>query len=110
MKSDPKLRSYIDRNKHALQDNNPRTWPRYQDDPVGCWRWIAHLIGYGFAEFEDKAVQDTIGSLYGSIVVIAEIGSPKGITINAKQFNAWLTEAWQQGKNDRALAGIHQKG
>ncbi len=91
------IQEYFAKNVSAIRNNNPVMWPAYDEQgPELIWRYIARNIGHGLGVYSKPEVQAEIGSLYGRIVVTAEFGTRRGVTINASTFVGWILEARQE--------------
>ncbi len=76
----------------VLNRNPPRNNPRYQDDPVGVWRYYMRCFGAGLSTYERSEVENCVKSLYGRWFVRAEFHS-KMPDINNHRFVGWIYEA-----------------
>jgi len=88
---------------NALNSNSPAGWPAYQENPQAVWRYIARSIGHGLNH--ENARGQEVKSLYSRIVVKAEFGTTRGVTINAKDFIGWIIEASEE-KQVHALPSL----
>jgi hypothetical protein len=39
------IQEYTERTGSALQQNHPRNYPAYADDPIACWRYVCRCYG-----------------------------------------------------------------
>ncbi len=91
------IQEYLAKIVSAIRNNNPVMWPAYDEQgPELIWRYIARNIGHGLGVYSQSEVKTEIGALYGQIVVIAEFGTRRGVTINASTFVGWILEARQE--------------
>ncbi len=97
MKIDAGLLDYIKRNEQAINANPIRSWPKYSDDPIACWRYFARCFGHGLAAFPEDQVISELQSLYGRWFIRAEL-SHKIPEISNKMFTGWILEARKEAK------------
>lgn len=91
------LDQYIAAMEQAISVNHPRNWARYQDDPIGCWRYIMRNFGHGLAAYPEKEVLKKIGNLYGQWFIKLDFTSNRP-NIDAKQFNTWALDAMREAQ------------
>ena len=102
MKIDPRLLDYIKRNTEAIDRNPVRTWPAYEVDPIGCWRYFARCFGHGLGEFSKDQVLSEIKALYGNWFIRHEL-SHRIPDVSASMFVEWIMGAMDEAmrhKND----------
>jgi hypothetical protein len=89
------IQEYTERTGSALQQNHPRNYPAYADDPVGCWRYVCRCYGAGLAPYSDKEIQVVISTLYGRWFIALDMSSrrPK---IDNKEFVGWILDACRE--------------
>ena len=89
------IQEYTERTGSALQQNHPRNYPAYADDPVGCWRYVCRCYGAGLAPYSDKEIQVVITTLYGRWFIALDMSSrrPK---IDNKEFVGWILDACRE--------------
>lgn len=92
------ITEYTERTTDALKQNHPRTYPRYADDPIACWRYVCRCYGAGLASYSDKEVQDVVPSLYTRWFIALDFTSRRP-NIDVKQFNSWIWDAARDARN-----------
>ena len=92
------ITEYTERTESALKENHPRNYPKYADDPIGCWRYVCRCYGAGLASYTDKEIQNVVPNLYSRWFILLDFTSRRP-NINVAHFSGWIWDAAREARN-----------